>query len=170
MREIVLVTETTGLDPRNGHRLIEIGAVEIVNSAPTGQEFHRYLDPQRDMPAEAFRVHGLSKEFLCGKPLFKDVVDEFFAFIGGNRLVIHNAPFDLLFLNAELTLLGRSALPTSCAVDTLALARQRFPGSPNNLNALCSRFRLDISSRSEHGTLLDAKLLVEVYAKLNGNR
>jgi DNA polymerase-3 subunit epsilon len=169
-REIVLDTETTGIYPGNGHRLVEIGAVEIVNSVPTGREFHRYLDPQRDMPLAAFRVHGLSEKFLRGKPLFGDVVDDLFAFIREDHLVIHNAAFDLRFLNAELARLNRSAIPMSSAIDTLALARQRFPGSPASLDALCSRFGVDNSRRSKHGALIDAKILVEVYAELNGGR
>ena len=170
MREIVLDTETTGLDPAQGHRLVEIGGVEIVNQIATGAVFHVLIDPERDVPEEAFRVHGHSTELLRGKPIFAAVVDEFLAFIGEDRLVIHNAEFDMRFLNAELAALGRAALAGERVIDTLALARRKHPGAPNNLDALCDRYRIDRSRRLKHGALLDAEILVEVYCELIGGR
>ena len=170
MREIILDTETTGLDPLTGDRLVEIGCLEILNSIPTGQVFHVYLDPQRDMPAEAFRVHGLSREFLAGKPLFADVVDEFLAFIAEDKLVIHNAEFDMRFVNHELARISRPAIGMHRVVDTLAIARKRHPGASNSLDALCARYRIDNSRRTKHGALLDAEILAEVYAELLGGR
>src|ERR1700712_5536954 len=170
MREIVLDTETTGLDPSDGHRLVEIGGVELYNCIPTGQVFHRYIDPQRDIPEAAYEVHGLSREFLAGKPLFEHVVEEFLAFVGDAKLVIHNAEFDMRFLNAELQRVGRSAMAFNRAVDTLALARRRHPGLSNSLDALCARYGIDNSRRTKHGALLDAEILAEVYAELNGGR
>ncbi len=170
MREIVFDTETTGLDPATGHRVVEIGCVELLNGIPTGKTFHHYLDPQRDMPEEAFRVHGLSAEFLAGKPLFADIVDELVAFLAGARLVAHNAEFDFRFVSAELVALGRSALDLELMVDTLALARRRHPGAPVSLDALCSRYGIDISRRTKHGALLDSEILAEVYAELTGGR
>lgn len=170
MREIVLDTETTGLSPGEGHRLVELGCLELLNHVPTGNSFHRYLDPERDMPQGAFEIHGLSSEFLRGKPLFADVADEFLAFIGSDVLVIHNASFDMGFLNAELRRLGHDELPPSRAVDTLAIARRKFPGAQNNLDALCRRFNIDNSRRTKHGALLDAELLAEVYLELVGGR
>ncbi|MBV8851244.1 MAG: DNA polymerase III subunit epsilon [Methylobacteriaceae bacterium] len=170
MREIVLDTETTGLDPSDGHRLVEIGGIELYNCIPTGQVFHRYIDPQRDMPESAFEVHGLSREFLTGKPLFEHVVEEFLVFVGDAKLVIHNAEFDMRFLNAELQRVGRSMIAFNRAVDTLALARRRHPGLPNSLDALCVRYGIDNSRRTKHGALLDAEILAEVYAELNGGR
>jgi DNA polymerase-3 subunit epsilon len=170
MREIVLDTETTGLDPSNGHRLVEIGGIELYNCIPTGQLFHRYIDPQRDIPESAYEVHGLSREFLSGKPLFEHVVDEFLAFVGDAKLVIHNAEFDMRFLNAELARAGRSTIAFARAVDTLALARRRHPGLSNSLDALCVRYGIDNSRRTKHGALLDAEILAEVYAELNGGR
>ena len=170
MREIVFDTETTGLDPVAGHRVVEIGCVELFNGIPTGRTFHHYLDPQRDMPEEAFRVHGLSSEFLTGKPLFQDVAEDFCAFTEGAKLVAHNAEFDFRFLSAELVATGRAALDLGRMIDTLALARRRHPGSPASLDALCQRYGIDNTRRTKHGALLDAEILAEVYAELNGGR
>jgi DNA polymerase-3 subunit epsilon len=170
MREIVLDTETTGLDPSDGHRLVEIGGIELYNCIPTGQVFHHYIDPQRDIPESAHEVHGLSREFLTGKPLFEHVAEEFLAFIGDAKLVIHNAEFDMRFLNTELQRAGRPAIAFDRAVDTLTLARRRHPGLPNSLDALCVRYGIDNSRRTKHGALLDAEILAEVYAELNGGR
>jgi DNA polymerase-3 subunit epsilon len=170
MREIVLDTETTGLDPYQGHRLVEIGCVELFNRVPTGQIFHRYINPERDMPKEAFAVHGLSIEFLRDKPLFADIADEFVAFIGDAPLVIHNAAFDLGFINAELDKLKRALVARERMVDTLLLARRKHPGGSNRLDDLCTRYRIDNSKRTKHGALLDAELLAEVYIELIGAR
>ena len=170
MREIVLDTETTGLDPAEGHRIVEIGGVELLNHVPTGRTFHVYLNPGRPMPSEAFAVHGLSDDFLRDKPRFPDVAGDFLAFIAEARLVIHNAAFDMRFLNAELAAAGRPVLPDGCALDTLAIARQRFPGSPASLDALCRRFGIDNSARTKHGALLDSEILAEVYLELIGGR
>lgn len=170
MREIVLDTETTGLDPQTGDRIVEIGAVELVNHLPTRRTFHRYLDPQRHVPQEAFAVHGLSTEFLAGKPRFADVAAELVEFLGDARLVIHNAAFDMAFLNAELGRAGQAPLPLARAVDTLGLAKRRFPGAQNTLDALCRRFGIDNSGREKHGALLDSELLAEVYLELIGGR
>ncbi|UPK35804.1 DNA polymerase III subunit epsilon [Bradyrhizobium sp. 186] len=170
MREIVLDTETTGLDPLRGDRLVEVGCVEIYNRMPTGQTFHRYINPERDMPAEAFAVHGLSAEFLTTKPLFHEVVDEFIEFIGDAPLVIHNASFDISFINAELDRIKRAAIPRERLVDTLLLARRKHPGVSNRLDDLCSRYAIDNSHRTKHGALLDAELLAEVYVDLIGAR
>ncbi|MEO1686567.1 MAG: DNA polymerase III subunit epsilon [Pseudomonadota bacterium] len=169
-REIVLDTETTGLDPASGDRIVELGALELDNHVPTGRTFHEYLDPERDMPAEAEAVHGLSADFLRGKPKFAEVADRFIAFLGDAQLVIHNAEFDMKFLNAEFDRAGRPALPRSRAVDTLAIARKRFPGAPANLDALCRRFGIDNGGRELHGALLDSELLAEVYLELIGGR
>ncbi|WP_456748680.1 DNA polymerase III subunit epsilon [Bradyrhizobium sp. USDA 4354] len=170
MREIVLDTETTGLDPLRGDRLVEIGCVEILNRMPTGQSFHVYINPERDMPAEAFAVHGLSSEFLATKPLFHEVADEFLEFIGDAPLVIHNASFDIGFINAELDRIKRDAIPRERLVDTLLLARRKHPGVSNRLDDLCSRYAIDNSHRTKHGALLDAELLAEVYVDLVGAR
>ncbi len=170
MREIVLDTETTGLDPFDGHRIVEIGAVELMNHMPTGRTYHQYINPQRSMPTEAFQVHGLGDEFLSDKPLFAAVADEFLSFIGDARLVIHNASFDMKFLNAELGWCKRVKLPMTQALDTLAIARKRFPGAPSSLDALCRRFSIDNSSRTLHGALLDSEILAEVYLELIGGR
>jgi DNA polymerase-3 subunit epsilon len=170
MREIVLDTETTGLDPLAGHRVVEVGCVELVNHLPTGRVLHRYINPERDMPQEAFAVHGLSVEFLAGHPVFAAVADELVEFLGDAQLVIHNAEFDMRFLNWELQQLGRDVMPMERAVDTVAMARRRFPGSPANLDALCRRFAIDNTSRVKHGALLDAELLAEVYLELIGGR
>jgi DNA polymerase III subunit epsilon len=170
MREIVLDTETTGLDPLRGDRLVEIGCVEIFNRMPTGQTFHRYFNPERDMPAEAFAVHGLSSEFLADKPFFAEEVDAFLAFIGDAPLVIHNASFDISFINAELDRIKRRPIPHEQLVDTLLLARRKHPGVSNRLDDLCSRYAIDNSRRTKHGALLDAELLAEVYVDLIGAR
>jgi DNA polymerase-3 subunit epsilon len=170
MREIVLDTETTGLDPLRGDRLVEIGCVEIYNRMPTGQAYHCYINPQRDMPAEAFAVHGLSSEFLSSKPLFTEVVDDFLAFIADAPLVIHNASFDISFINAELDRIKRPVIAKDRLVDTLLLARRKHPGVSNRLDDLCSRYAIDNSHRTKHGALLDAELLAEVYIDLIGAR
>ena len=170
MREIVLDTETTGLDALRGDRLVEIGCVEIINRMPTGQVFHRYINPERDMPAEAFAVHGLSSEFLADKPLFHEIVEEFLEFICDAPLVIHNASFDIGFINAELDRVKRAAIPRERLVDTLLLARRKHPGVSNRLDDLCSRYAIDNSRRTKHGALLDAELLAEVYVDLVGAR
>ncbi len=170
MREIVFDTETTGLDPYQGHRLIEIGCVELLNCFPTGQTFHRYLNPERDVPAEAFAIHGLSYNFLKNKPLFADVVDDLLAFFADAPLIAHNASFDLGFLNAELERTKRSSIPRDRLIDTLLLARRKYPGGSNRLDDLCQRFGIDNSHRTKHGALLDAELLAEVYLELIGAR
>lgn len=170
LREIVIDTETTGLDPNNGDRLIEVGCIEIVNRIPTGREFHRYLNPERDIHRDAIEVHGLTNDFLKDKPLFKDVVDEFLEFLEDAPLVAHNASFDLAFINAELARSGRPPLTFDRVVDTLALARRRHPAGPNSLDALCKRYGIDLSARSKHGALLDSMLLANVYVELLGER
>jgi DNA polymerase-3 subunit epsilon len=170
MREIVLDTETTGLDPGQGHRIVEIGCIEIVHQIPTGTVFHKLINPERDMPEEAFRVHGHSTEALALHPIFADVAPDFLAFIGGDPLVIHNAEFDIKFINAEFAWLGIPAIATSRIVDTLAIARRKHPGAPNSLDALCDRYRIDRTKRIKHGALLDAEILVEVYGELLGGR
>jgi len=170
MREVVLDTETTGLSPENGDRVVEIGCLELSNHMATGRTWHCYLNPEMVMPSAAQDVHGLSDEFLADKPRFADKVDEFLAFIGDSPLVIHNAGFDLAFINAELKRLGRPPLPNDCAVDTASMARQKFPGAPASLDALCRRFAIDNSARTLHGALLDAELLAEVYLELRGGR
>jgi DNA polymerase-3 subunit epsilon len=170
MREIILDTETTGLDPLRGDRLVEIGCVEIFNRMPTGQTFHRHLNPERDMPAEALAVHGLSSAFLADKPLFAYVVEEFLEFIADAPLVIHNASFDIAFINAELDRIKRPPIARERLVDTLLLARRKHPGVSNRLDDLCSRYAIDNSRRTKHGALLDAELLAEVYIDLIGAR
>jgi len=169
-REIVLDTETTGLDPRKGDRLVEIGCEELVNRIPTGREFHRYINPERAVPAEAEAVHGLSTAFLLDKPLFAEVAVEFMEFIGADPLVIHNAQFDVGFLNAELERLTLPILSMSRVVDTLQLARRKHPAGPNNLDALCKRYGIDNTQRIKHGALMDSLLLAEVYVELLGER
>ena len=169
-REIVLDTETTGLDPFSGHRVVEIGCVELIDGLRTGEFFHTYLNPQRDVPPEAFRVHGLSSQFLADKPVFAEKIDEFLEFIGDSTLVIHNAAFDMKFVNYELATLGFPAISLDRAVDTVLIARKKFPGSPASLDALCKRFDIDLSGRTKHGALLDAELLSEVYLDLLGGR
>ena len=170
MREVVLDTETTGLDPAKGHRVVEIGAVEIANLIPTGRSFHVYIDPERDMPEEAFRVHGLSREFLSTQKKFLEIAAEFCAFVDGAQLIIHNAEFDVKFLNAELQRLELPPLEMGNVTDTLAMARRRHPGASNSLDALCQRYGVDAARREKHGALLDAQLLAEVYAELMGGR
>lgn len=168
MREIVMDTETTGLDPAAGHRIVEIGAIELEHHVPTGRHFHQYINPERDVPEEAFRVHGLSGEFLADQPVFAAIAGAFLEFIGEAPLVIHNASFDLRFLNAELGRLDLPLLPADRAIDTLPMAQRKFPGSPANLDALCRRFGVDLSTRELHGALLDSRLLAEVYVHLKG--
>ncbi|WP_417718763.1 DNA polymerase III subunit epsilon [Salipiger sp.] len=170
MREIVLDTETTGFKPEQGDRIVEIGAVELWNHVATGKTYHQYINPERSMPQEAFAVHGLGDDFLRDKPLFAQIVDDFLAFIGDSKLVIHNAAFDVKFLNAELGWSKRPLLPPDCAIDTLDIARRRFPGSPASLDALCRRFSIDNSSRTLHGALLDSEILAEVYLELIGGK
>lgn len=171
MREIVMDTETTGFDADKDDRIVEIGGIELVNHLPTGRTFHVYINPERPMPKDAFEVHGLGDDFLRDKPKFAEIVQQFVDFIGDDaRLVIHNASFDMKFLNAELRRLGRPALPWSRALDTLALAREKFPGAPASLDALCRRFGVDNSNRQRHGALLDSELLAEVYLELIGGR
>ena len=171
MREIVLDTETTGLDPTQGHRVVEIGCVELFDRFPTGQTFHCYVNPQRDMPAEAFAVHGLSAEFLRDKPSFADIAEQLIAFIGDDAaLVIHNAGFDLAFLNAELARIERTQIARERLIDTLLLARRRHPNGPNRLDDLCARYGIDNSRRTKHGALMDAELLAQVYIELIGAR
>ena len=170
MREIALDTETTGFEPSEGDRIVEIGAVELFNHLPTGRTYHQYINPKRNMPEAAFNVHGLSEEFLSDKPAFKDIAQEFIDFIKDSKLVIHNASFDMKFLNAELGWINRPALPMHQAIDTLAIARRKFPGSPASLDALCRRFGIDNSSRTLHGALLDSEILAEVYLELVGGR
>jgi len=168
MREIVLDTETTGLDPNSGHRIVEIGCVETRHHITTGESFHVYINPERDMPEEAFNVHGLSEQFLSDKPVFAEVVEDLLSFIGDAPLVIHNADFDMKFLNAELKRIGRPLLDRDRAVDTVTMARRKFPGAQANLDALCRRFEIDLSRRDKHGALLDAELLADVYLQLRG--
>ncbi|MFP6745772.1 MAG: DNA polymerase III subunit epsilon [Alphaproteobacteria bacterium] len=170
MREIVIDTETTGFDPSKGDRVVEIGCIELVNHIPTGVEHQVYINPERDMPAGAFEIHGLSEEFLSDKPVFADVAGDFLDFIGDDKLVANNAGFDMGFINAELELAGRPTIPPSRAIDTMAMARRKFPGAPASLDALCRRFTVDASARTHHGALLDAGLLAEVYLALLGGR
>lgn len=170
MREIVLDTETTGFEPGEGDRIVEIGAVELYNHMPTGKVYHQYINPERAMPQGAFEVHGLGDEFLRDKPVFKKVGQAFLDFVGDATMVIHNAAFDMKFLNAELGWAGFRLLPNSQALDTLAIARKRFPGSPATLDALCRRFGIDNSAREKHGALLDSEILAEVYLELIGGR
>lgn len=170
MREIVLDTETTGFEPESGDRIVEIGAIELIGHMPTGRVFHEYINPERSMPQDAFEVHGLGDAFLSDKPVFRDVAKAFLEFVGDARLVIHNAAFDMKFLNAELGWAGLRLLPQDQALDTLAIARKRFPGSPASLDALCRRFGIDTSSRTLHGALLDSEILADVYLELIGGR
>lgn len=170
MREIVLDTETTGFEPEQGDRIVEIGAVELFNHVPTGKTYHQYINPERSMPQEAFEVHGLGDDFLRDKPVFADVAQAFVDFIGDAQLVIHNAAFDMKFLNAELSWVNRGSIPFDRAIDTLTIARRRFPGSPASLDALCRRFGIDNSSRTLHGALLDSEILAEVYLELIGGK
>jgi DNA polymerase-3 subunit epsilon len=169
MREVVLDTETTGLSARDGDRVVEIGCVELINLVPTGEFYQTYVNPQRDMPIAAFKVHGLSVEFLQDHPTFSEVVDRFMDFVSDSQLVIHNAQFDRGFLNAELERLGKPELKNNF-VDTVSMARKKFPGTHANLDALCRRFGVDNAAREKHGALLDAELLSEVYIELSGGR
>jgi DNA polymerase-3 subunit epsilon len=169
MREIVLDTETTGLDPSDGHRIVEIAGIELENHLPTGKFFRRHVNPERAMPAEAEAVHGLNDEFLKKQPVFRDIAEEFLAFVEGSTLVIHNAEFDLKFVNAELKRLGKKTLDLP-VIDTLALARKRFPGAPASLDALCRRYAIDLSGREKHGAKLDGELTARVYLELIGGR
>lgn len=170
MREIALDTETTGFEPSEGDRIVEIGAVELFNHMPTGKVYHQYINPQRSMPQGAFEVHGLGDSFLADKPLFAAIADDFLDFIGDAKLVIHNAAFDMKFLNAELGWLSKTLLPMDQAIDTLTIARKKFPGSPASLDALCRRFGVDNSAREKHGALLDSEILAEVYLELIGGQ
>ena len=170
MIEIVLDTETTGMDPKDGDRIVEIGCIEVEDFLPTGRTYHQYINPERDVPAEAIAVHGITNEFLKDKPVMAEVVGDFLDFIKDSRLVIHNAEFDMKFLNWELRTLGFPSLPMKNVIDTLAIARRKFPGSPANLDALCRRFSIDNANRTLHGALLDAELLAEVYLELSGGR
>lgn len=170
MRQIVLDTETTGLDPLEGHRVIEVAAVELVNLLPTGATFHRLLDPEREVPPEATRVHGFTGADLAGKPKFADIVDELLAFLGDAPIIAHNAPFDFGFLDAELQRCGRPALDRGRMVDSLALAKERYPGLPNSLDALCRRLGVDNSMRTAHNAILDCRLLAQVYLELMGGK
>jgi len=170
MREIVFDTETTGFEPLKGHRVVEIGCVELMNYVATGRTWHTYLNPEREVPAEAARVHGLTDEFLADKPVFAEVVDDFLSFIGNDPLVAHNAAFDISFMNAELKRTGFKLLTEDRAIDTVQMARKKYPGAPASLDALCKRFGIDMSSRKLHGALLDARLLADVYLELRGGR
>lgn len=170
LREIIFDTETTGLDPRSGDRLVEIGCIEVVNRFPTGRTFHRYVNPERDMPQEAFAVHGLSSDFLKDKPRFAAIADELWSFLDGAQLVAHNAGFDMGFINAEFERQGLGPIPSERVVDTVALARRKFPGAKASLDALCERFGISNAHRVKHGALLDAELLAEVYSELLGGK
>ncbi len=170
MREITFDTETTGMDPNSGHRIVEIGCVELIDKTPTGNSFHAYINPQRDVPKAATDVHGLTDAFLKDKPVFSDIAKDFVKFIGRDKLVIHNASFDLKFINYELTQVKIPTIEYERAIDTLAMARVKFPGAKVNLDALCKRFSIDLSRREKHGALLDAELLADVYIELLGGR
>ena len=170
MREVVLDTETTGFDAVSGDRLVEIGCIELMNHVPTGKTFWKYINPERDMPTAAFQVHGLSAEFLSDKPKFAEVADALLEFVGDSPLIIHNAEFDMKFINVELERAGKVTIPFQRAIDTVAMARKKFPGAPASLDALCKRFNIDNSNRTLHGALLDAQLLAEVYLELLGGR
>jgi DNA polymerase III subunit epsilon len=169
-REIVFDTETTGFDAEGDDRVVEIGCLELVNHMPTGETYHQYINPERDMPQGAFEVHGLSAEFLSGHPVFAKVADDFMAFIGDAKVIAHNASFDMRFINAEMARLNKPLLVQERVIDTLAMARTKFPGAQNSLDALCRRFGVDNSSREKHGALLDSELLAEVYLELIGGR
>lgn len=170
MREIILDTETTGFKPDEGHRIVEIGCIEVQNRMPTGETYHVYINPQRDIPEGAFKVHGLSQAFLSDKPLFPAICDEFLAFVGDAPIVAHNASFDMTFLNAELKWAKRQPFEPGRSIDTLAIARKKYPGAQNSLDALCRRFDVDNSGRDLHGALIDADLLAMVYLELTGGR
>lgn len=170
MREIVFDTETTGFDPLSGDRIVEIGCVEVVNGMPTGETFWTYVNPERDMPEGAFKIHGLSTDFLSDKPLFVDIFEGFLEFVGDDILVAHNAEFDMRFINWELENIGRDPLSMSRVVDTLQIARAKFPGQANSLDALCRRFKIENGHRTLHGALLDSEILADVYLELKGGR
>lgn len=170
IREIILDTETTGLDPKSGHKIIEIGAVEMVNKVATGNIFHQYINPEREVPYEAFQIHGISTDYLKDKPKFLDIADDFLEFITNSRLIIHNASFDIGFLNHELMLINKPLVSFEIVIDTLMIARKTYPGQKNNLDALCKRYGIDNSDRKYHGALKDAYLLSEVYVELTGGR
>ncbi len=170
MREIIFDTETTGLDPKGGDRLVEIGCLELINHIPTGHTFHTYINPERPVPADAVKIHGLDDKFLADKPVFAAIVDDFLAFVGDGTLIAHNATFDMGFINAELTRVGRAVITNDHVIDTLILARRKHPAGPNSLDALCSRYQIDTSRRTFHGALLDSELLAEVYIELIGGR
>ncbi|MBW4089794.1 MAG: DNA polymerase III subunit epsilon [Proteobacteria bacterium] len=169
-RSVLFDTETTGLDPAEGHRIVEIAALELINDLPTGRHFHAEIDPERDIPEEAARIHGLTAARLAGKPRFPAIIEELLTFLGDDPLIAHNAPFDFGFLNAEFSRVGRPRLDAGRMIDTLVLAKQRFPGMPNSLDALCRRFSVDLSARSTHNALLDCRLLAAVYLELTGGR
>ena len=169
-REIVFDTETTGFDAEGDDRVVEIGCLELINHMPTGETYHQYINPERDMPQGAFEVHGLSEEFLSGHPVFADVAEDFLAFVGDAKLIAHNASFDVRFINAEMARIQQAPLVQEQVIDTLAMARTKFPGAQNSLDALCRRFSVDNSSREKHGALLDSELLAEVYLELIGGR
>jgi DNA polymerase-3 subunit epsilon len=168
MREVCLDIETTGLDPKDGHKIIEIACVELVNKIKTGSYFQTYINPRREVPFDAFKIHGISTEFLQDKPIFDHSVDKFLSFIDGATLVIHNAAFDMKFINFELSLLGRSIISFENIIDSLLIARKKFPGAQNSLDALCRRFSIDLSKRKKHGALLDTELLADMYVELMG--
>jgi len=171
MREIIFDTETTGMDPAEGDRLVEIGCIEVLNQLPTGRTYHQYVNPERDIPAGAIAVHGITNEFVADKPTFSQIFDEFLEFIGtDSKLVAHNAEFDMKFLNAELKMVGFPSIDRKRVIDSLKIARRKFPGAPASLDALCRRFDIDLSSRELHGALLDAQLLADVYLELRGGR
>ncbi len=170
MRAILFDTETTGLEPHLGHRVIEVAALELLNDLPTGRQFHALIHPERDIPEDATRIHGFTLGDLVGKPCFAEVIDELLEFFGDGPLIAHNAPFDFAFLNAEFTRLGKPILAPERMIDTLALAKTRFPGMPNSLDALCRRFAIDLSARTTHNALLDCRLLADVYVELTGGR
>ena len=170
MRRITLDTETTGLDPNSGHKIIEIGCVELNDKIPSGKTWHKYINPKRNIPEEALKIHGISEKFLSDKPVFKEVVDDFLDFIKDSELIIHNAKFDMGFINSELTNINYSLITNMKIIDTLKVAKLKFPGSPVSLNSLCRRFGIDLSKRIKHGALLDAELLAEVYLELSGGR
>ena len=170
LRELVLDTETTGFSPENGDKIVEIGVVELINHIPTDNHFHKYINPERSMPVSAFKVHGLSYDFLKDKPLFSDIAEEFLNFIGNDTIIIHNAQFDLGFLNMELSTLGKKTISVSQVIDSLILAREKFPGSPASLDALCRRFTIENFDREVHGALLDSHILAQVYLELIGGR
>jgi len=170
MRQVILDTETTGLDPMQGHRIVEIGCLEIVNFLPTGKVYQTYINPERDVPLEASRISGITTDFLKPYPFFHEIVDDFLSFIADSQLVIHNASFDMKFINHELTRVNKTTIPMTRTIDTLTMARKKYPGSPASLDALCRRYNIDLSGRTKHGALLDSELLAQVYLELMGGR